>query len=285
MSDLERHEAVADAIDAARFAHPDHPRDRPRPFSEADASDREYASRLAIAAIRALATPAPEARSAGGDEPTIADIDAFCGGYVTAQIAAYKASGCDDSKSEPFGNLVKAGLRAVFAARASSPDAGNGSREGGANPVGGAVIAMPCAWQPIETAPKDGGYVVTNRKRQVAFCDSRNGERTIHNVAGFVEWDWPEPATLWQPLPKPPRQGDRAGLASTHSPQPEPISSPDAERIRAEALEEAKEAVQRCCIRYYPHKSSGLLQHQIDYAREDCVESIRALQSPAPEGE
>lgn len=46
-------EAVADAIDEARYRHPDYPRARPRPFSEADRSDREYAIRLACAAIRA----------------------------------------------------------------------------------------------------------------------------------------------------------------------------------------------------------------------------------------
>ena len=47
-------ECVADAIDAARYAHPIHPRERPRPFSEADRSDREYALRLARAAIIAM---------------------------------------------------------------------------------------------------------------------------------------------------------------------------------------------------------------------------------------
>jgi hypothetical protein len=56
-------EAAADAIDAARYAHPEHPRERPRPFSEADTSDREYAMRLAHAAvdaIRALEQPQRE---------------------------------------------------------------------------------------------------------------------------------------------------------------------------------------------------------------------------------
>jgi hypothetical protein len=47
-------EAVADAIDAARYAHPEYPRERDRPFSEADDSDREYARRLATAAVEAL---------------------------------------------------------------------------------------------------------------------------------------------------------------------------------------------------------------------------------------
>lgn len=54
--------AVADAIDAARYQHPENPRERPRPFSEADRGDREYAIRLARAACRALTRddPAPE---------------------------------------------------------------------------------------------------------------------------------------------------------------------------------------------------------------------------------
>ena|SRR5687768_2859556 len=75
---------------------------------------------------------------------------------------------------------------------------------------GDAISALALAgesvtgWQPIETAPKDGGYIVTNRKQQVAFCDVRGGQRIIHNVAGFVEWDWDQPATHWQPLPAPP---------------------------------------------------------------------------------
>jgi hypothetical protein len=46
-------ETVADAIDLARYQHPEHPRERLRPFSEADRSDREYAIRLARAALAA----------------------------------------------------------------------------------------------------------------------------------------------------------------------------------------------------------------------------------------
>lgn len=52
-----REEMVADAIDLARYQHPEHPRERPRPFSEADRSDREYATRLAKAALNALTPP------------------------------------------------------------------------------------------------------------------------------------------------------------------------------------------------------------------------------------
>lgn len=47
-------ETVADAIDAARFAHPQNPRERPRAFVDADPSDREYAIRLARAALAAI---------------------------------------------------------------------------------------------------------------------------------------------------------------------------------------------------------------------------------------
>lgn len=55
-------EEMADAIDEARYQHPDHPRERPRPFSEADRHDREYALRLARAALAAhRRTPAGNA--------------------------------------------------------------------------------------------------------------------------------------------------------------------------------------------------------------------------------
>lgn len=53
---------MADAIDAARYAHPEHPRDRPRPFAAADQGDREYAFRLARAAWKAIRAEAAEAR-------------------------------------------------------------------------------------------------------------------------------------------------------------------------------------------------------------------------------
>lgn len=52
-------EIIADAIDAARYQHPTEPRERPRPFSEADKGDREYATRLARAALSALASSPP----------------------------------------------------------------------------------------------------------------------------------------------------------------------------------------------------------------------------------
>lgn len=52
-------ETIADCIDAARYAHPEHPRERPRPFSEAENGDREYATRLAKAALKAMQEPRP----------------------------------------------------------------------------------------------------------------------------------------------------------------------------------------------------------------------------------
>ncbi len=55
-------EQMADAIDGARYAHPEHPRERPRPFAEADRSDREYAMRLARAAGRAAEIEQLEAK-------------------------------------------------------------------------------------------------------------------------------------------------------------------------------------------------------------------------------
>jgi hypothetical protein len=45
---------IADAIDEARYHHPIYRRERDRPFSEADRSDREYALRLARAVMKAL---------------------------------------------------------------------------------------------------------------------------------------------------------------------------------------------------------------------------------------
>ncbi len=60
--------AMADAIDAARYAHPARPRERERLFAEADRSDREYAFRLARAAYAALsASSASATRLALGD--------------------------------------------------------------------------------------------------------------------------------------------------------------------------------------------------------------------------
>lgn len=72
MIDQELVEAAGDAIDAARYAHPQFPRERPRPFSEADEGDREYAVRLARAAIplirKAALEEAAKVAEASADE-------------------------------------------------------------------------------------------------------------------------------------------------------------------------------------------------------------------------
>lgn len=77
---------MADAIDAARYAHPQHPRERPRPFADADKGDREYVFRLARAAFKAIPalslSPAPrdvepvsfEPRRRGYDEKYLASL-------------------------------------------------------------------------------------------------------------------------------------------------------------------------------------------------------------------
>lgn len=62
---------MADAIDAARYAHPQHPRERDRPFSDADKGDREYAFRLARAAYAAIAPSEAEAKGSEPDFQTL----------------------------------------------------------------------------------------------------------------------------------------------------------------------------------------------------------------------
>lgn len=47
-------ERIADAIDQARYQHPDHYRDRPHSFADASDQDREYSTRLARAALAAV---------------------------------------------------------------------------------------------------------------------------------------------------------------------------------------------------------------------------------------
>lgn len=46
---------------------------------------------------------------------------------------------------------------------------------------------------------------------------------------------------------------------------------------REEIIEECAKVAASCNVRYYPHNSSGLLQHQIDCARDNIVAAIRAL--------
>lgn len=65
-------------------------------------------------------------------------------------------------------------------------------------------------WQPIETAPKNGSYIIANRLGEVCPCTARDGERVVANHPGYNDWTWPEPATLWQPLPTPPKSTNLA---------------------------------------------------------------------------
>lgn len=53
-----------------------------------------------------------------------------------------------------------------------------------------------------------------------------------------------------------------------------------------EAIEAALSILQTCPIRYYRNNSSGILQHQIDGARADVIEAVKALrrEAPAPRG-
>lgn len=58
-------------------------------------------------------------------------------------------------------------------------------------------------WRPIETAPKDGSYIIANARGEVCPCQSRDGHRIVSNMPGYADWTYGEPATLWTPLPKP----------------------------------------------------------------------------------
>lgn len=107
-------ERVADAIDLARYRHPDLPRERPRPFAEADASDREYAIRLARAA---LATREPEPL-----EPQAAEyVRENCGTpsvtalvYVSVAISLRRIADQLARSDEPVhdaANVIEQGMR------------------------------------------------------------------------------------------------------------------------------------------------------------------------------
>ena len=61
-------------------------------------------------------------------------------------------------------------------------------------------------WQPIETAPWDGAYLIANAKGEVCPCQSRKGERIVSNMPGYNDWSFGELATSWAPFPSPPVQ-------------------------------------------------------------------------------
>lgn len=64
-------------------------------------------------------------------------------------------------------------------------------------------------WRPIDTAPERGSYIVANKLRQVCHCRAEAGERIISNMPGCAEWDYPEAATHWIPLPSAPGSEER----------------------------------------------------------------------------
>lgn len=62
-------------------------------------------------------------------------------------------------------------------------------------------------WKPIESAPRDGMYLIANGKGEVCPCQVRDGNRIVQNMVGFNDWTFGEPATDWMPLPfSPPRR-------------------------------------------------------------------------------
>lgn len=59
-------------------------------------------------------------------------------------------------------------------------------------------------WQPIETAPKDGTWVIVQAEDAHPSTARFNGKRweTAANMLGFSDYhDWP--LDKWQPLPAP----------------------------------------------------------------------------------
>jgi hypothetical protein len=62
------------------------------------------------------------------------------------------------------------------------------------------------SWQPIETAPKDGQFILANSRGEVCPCQSRDGHRVVSNMPGYSDWTYGANATHWQPMPAPPTE-------------------------------------------------------------------------------
>ena len=73
-----------------------------------------------------------------------------------------------------------------------------------------ARLRAALAWQPIESAPRDGSFLIANALGEVCPCQSRDGHRIASNMPGHADWTWRERATHWLPLPPPPAQEDLA---------------------------------------------------------------------------
>lgn len=61
----------------------------------------------------------------------------------------------------------------------------------------------PEGWRRIETAPRDGNYVIVTGHGRVDMRSAKSGEQTT-DMLGPKGWDFPSWATHWQPLPVPP---------------------------------------------------------------------------------
>ena len=99
----------------------------------------------------------------------------------------------------------------------ASADADRASQAPPQAPSGlGHTVTIPCAWQPIETAPKDGlGFVIVSDGIHVepAFYDRYQGRWCdIHAEARRI----PQP-THWMPLPNPPFHTPSAPQAAPSS--------------------------------------------------------------------
>lgn len=64
-------------------------------------------------------------------------------------------------------------------------------------------------WQPIETAPEEGVYIVANELGEVLPCRADGYGRILTNLPGHADWTWGNDATHWRPLPDPPADGGK----------------------------------------------------------------------------
>jgi hypothetical protein len=59
-------------------------------------------------------------------------------------------------------------------------------------------------WQPKDTMPADGMFLVANAKGDVCPMTSRVGHRVVQHMPGFADWSYGERVTAWMPFPEPP---------------------------------------------------------------------------------
>ena len=64
--------------------------------------------------------------------------------------------------------------------------------------------ALMSEWQPIESAPRNGLYLIANALGEVCAAESDEGHRFVFNNVRFANWTFGAPATHWMPLPAPP---------------------------------------------------------------------------------